>query len=231
MSWLLLFFEIGSAYTSLEFQDVFLYKLKTRLVEPSTWMRICFSLDFFTGNVTLVLNGELVETKKGNGKIKTNQGNLKFTMEHYLTGKLTNLNMFSPELSENQMKRRTLTKNEECASPGNLLDWENATWNLYGKATKDQLEAWDGPCWKKKDLIIFQRDFKNMPECMDHCKTIGGRSPPVRTLKEWQNLETNLDNAIPNTMRPIWLAVKRDGKYDEWKDYYTEDELGNFTRP
>ena len=147
------------------------------------------------------------------------------------TLKLTNLNMFSPELSENQMKRRTLTKNEECASPGNLLDWENATWNLYGKATKDQLDAWDGPCWKEQGLIIFQRDFKTMPECMDHCKTIGGRSPPVRTLKEWQNLETNLDNAIPNTMRPIWLAVKRDGKYDVWKDYYTEDELGNFTRP
>ena len=53
----------------------------------------------------------------------------------------------------------------------------------------------------------------------------------MRTLKEWQNLETNLDNAIPNTMRPIWLAVKRDGKYDEWKDYYTEDRLDNFTRP
>ena len=58
------FFEIGSAYTSLEFQDVFLYKLKTGLVEPSTWMRICYSLDFVTGKVTLVFNGELVETKK-----------------------------------------------------------------------------------------------------------------------------------------------------------------------
>ena len=153
-------------------------------------------------------------------------------MEHYLTGMLTNLDMFSPALSENQMIKMTLAKNKECRSPGNLLNWENATWNLYGKATKDQLEAWDGPCWKEKDLIIFQRDFKTMPECMDHCQTIGGRSPPVRTLKQWKKLKADLENVFPgDSKRPIWLAVKRDGKYDDWKDYYTEDKLGNFTRP
>ena len=61
------YFEVASTYTSLEFQDIFLYKVKPGLLQPATWIRICYTLDFETGSASLVLNGELLG--KGQGSV------------------------------------------------------------------------------------------------------------------------------------------------------------------
>jgi hypothetical protein len=64
---------------------------------------------------------------------------------------------------------------------------------------------------------------------MEHCQKIGdGRSPPVRTLQEWETLneklrQISLDiSIIPYSGQLLWLSAT-DAKYEEeWIDYYTE---------
>ena len=221
------YLEVGSAFISLEFQDIFLSKLKPGLLRPLTWMRSCYTLDFETASVVLMLNGKLVGKEQGHKKIKTDQqGSLSFSIENYLAGKLTQLNIFSPALSEHEMKSMTSALSDNCGSSGNLLSWENAAWNLFGKAVRQNLVNSDGPCWKKGSLFIFN-ELKTLENCMDHCKNIGGRSPAVRTLEEWQELKKEMDRFFPQDAA-IWLALTR--KDDEWKDFYTGEQPYNFTK-
>ena len=67
-----MYFEIGSTYTSLMFQDVFLRKVESGLLQALTWTHICYTLDFDTGNVSLVLNGHLVGNEQVDKNIETN---------------------------------------------------------------------------------------------------------------------------------------------------------------
>ena len=94
-------------------------------------------------------------------------------------------------------------------------------------------------------------DWHHHSHCIQHCEKLGGRSPPVRTLQEWQTLYTELGFVQADgdgVIRDLWLSVTEGDKNNNlvrldhwptttkategvWRDYYTGDQLHNYTKP
>ena len=82
--------------------------------------------------------------------------------------------------------------------------------------------------------------------CMKHCQKIGGRSPPVRTLTELNEMKGMLKDlrAFSPSPHKLFLSVTREvvsnpdetlklkqwpkAQDDSWKDYYTGEMLENY---
>ena len=66
---------------------------------------------------------------------------------------------------------------------------------------------------------------------MEHCQKLGqGRSPPVRTLEEWEWLRKEVHAITPDitVMGDIWLAATDQEVEDEWRDAYAPyDQLNS----
>ena len=58
---------------------------------------------------------------------------------------------------------------------------------------------------------------------MEHCEKLGaGRSPPVRTLEEWEWLRKEVRAVSPDTsdLPNLWVSVTDRDIEDEWRDAY-----------
>ena len=67
--------------------------------------------------------------------------------------------------------------------------------------------------------------------CMEHCEKLGkGRSPPQRTLEEWDWLRKEVHAVTPDisVMGNIWLAATDDEEEGVWRDAYSPyDQLNS----
>ena len=204
---------------------------------PYKWILTCSSFDFVKGNVTLVVNGN--EISKGKVELKTKPKFMNMTLEHTrLSISVTKLNMFFTSLPMDLMRDMTSSESPECGRSGDFLTWERASesWVLKGKARKLNFL---GPCQRESSLSIFALGFPSAATCMDLCKKLGTRSPPVRTLKEWQNLTKEIELLTANKYNnDLWLAIRFDNKTKDeqlvggvWRDFYTGEILENYTEP
>ena len=93
--------------------------------------------------------------------------------------------------------------------------------------------------------------YQEQSTCMELCLKLGGQSPSVKTLKEWEYLYKEVQHISPDPRQLpdyIWLsATEGDRNLDlrrlenwpkgteaeegKWREYYTGDELTNFTKP
>ena len=115
----------------------------------------------------------------------------------------------------------------------------------------------EGPCNSKAKINIFpMNDVHLQSECMNLCKKLGGRSSSVQSMEEWKNLleEIKYVSPAPSKLPPhIWTSATEgvqisngsglklsaprhwpDGtkaKEGVWRDYYTGEQLGNYTKP
>ena len=169
-----------------------------------------------------------------------------------LSIKVTYLNVFSPALSGDVKKDITNSERSECGQPGNYLRWNETKWNLAGNANELSIPVIDGPCQNEIPLKVYTANFRSAVACMQHCQKLGGRSPPVRTLMEWQGLTREIEAMLPKLPSSVsdegnttdfWLPVT-DGKeidgrlrsHDHWpkdvkpsegvmRDFYTGQPL------
>ena len=110
----------------------------------------------------------------------------------------------------------------------------------------------DGPCRRESKFKIFTIEANHWHrDCMNLCQKLGGRSPPVRTLHEWQEFVQEVETVSPfmsNYSHPIWLSATEGGEGMElgrlshwtkdvrsqegvWRDYNTGHELENYSKP
>ena len=69
---------------------------------------------------------------------------------------------------------------------------------------------------------------------MEHCQKLGkGRSPPVRTLEEWDWLRKEVHAITPDisVMGTIWLAATDQEVEGEWRDAYPPYDQLNTSLP
>ena len=211
------------------------------LFYPLQWTKVCLSRDSNTSSARLIVDGENLIEEYYMGKNKP--GNLKLVLDY--PGCTTNLNIFSTSLAVERMKLITTAGEGECGLAGDFLSWEKSLgeeqWTLSTKAT--WIDVPESPCLPKADMNIFL-NIEQHNECMDHCKKLGGRSPPVRTEMEWRSLLREIryvgvdPSKLPDT---IWLSATEGdidsklGKLDhwpdrveavegEWRDYYTGEQ-------
>ena len=113
---------------------------------------------------------------------------------------VSQVNMYSSPLTTASMVALTISE-EECNAPGDVISWEGATWKLSSKARIQMVEEFEGPCRRGSSLDVFQPSSSHK-DCMEHCQKLGqGRSPPVRTLKEWDWLRNELNTSSQGTRR------------------------------
>ena len=233
------------------------------LFYPLQWTKVCLSLDSNTSSVRLVADSELlIETKL---KMKNKPENLTVLLGMgwglEQTGKTTNLNIFSSSLPLEKMKMHTSAGKKECGLEGDFLSWEKSVeedlWILHSKARwVDLNHKLEGPCVAKAIMNIFPMSkLLFHSDCMNHCKTLRGRSPSVRSLMGWNNLWKELKYISPIASKlpdRIWLSTTEGDRSDNkgyklgepdhwpegkkaeegvWRDYYTGEQLENYTKP
>ena len=136
---------------------------------------------------------------------------------------------------------------------------EEEQWTLHSKARWVDLDGGlEGPCRAKAQINVFlMNEWHYQSDCMKHCEKLGGRCPSVKTEMEWENLlkEVKLVSPDPSKLpEAIWLSATEGdigfqlgiesklGKLDHWpkgveakegvwRDYYTGEQLENYTKP
>ena len=178
-------------------------------------------------------------------------------------GKVTNLNMFNSSLSLERMVGLTTAGEEECESPGDLVSWEEAEWTLHSQAKMIEVDKeWEGPCRRESKVQVFTAAFDWHHQCMRLCQKIyQGRSPPVTTAKEWENLKLEIDLITQDRLTlhegAMWLSATEGDKDKElarldhwpetefvndevkrleavetvWRDFFSGERLNNWTKP
>ena len=168
------------------------------------------------------------------------------------TGKVSQLNIFSSPLSTDRMVSLTEAGNEHCAGAGDYVSWEEEVWKLTGQARMEMVEELQGPCRRESEVTVYTADFPHhsaatnkdkISGCMEHCEKLGkGRSPPVRTLEEWDWLRWEVHNITTDIWREtgtgtgtdmrvigttdisvlgtIWLAATDERVEGLWRDPY-----------
>ena len=163
------------------------------LFYPLQWTRVCLSQDSNTSEVRLVVDGEQLVGQVWKVNNKPDHLNLTLGILGENTeqpGRTAHLNIFSSALPVQQMQLQTSAGEEECGLEGDFLSWERSLeeeeWTLHSKARLVDLDGkLESPCMTKSNLNVFpliEGHYHNY--CMDHCKKLGGRSPPVTTEME-----------------------------------------------
>ena len=193
------------------------------LLFPLTWTRVCVSLDTASGRVVLAVDGRVLEEKifeEAREKDDRRPANLSILLGYSGpfedTGMVSQLNMFSSALSTARMVALTQAGGEECGAPGDYVSWEESEWKLSSKATVEMVGELEGPCRRVAEVTAFTADFERSKKCMDHCEKLGqGRSPPVRTLAEWEWLKREVRAITPDISQLPWLWLAATDKQVE----------------
>ena len=190
---------------------------------PLTWSRACFALDLDQNRMWVVVNGKLLgEQSFSPNQVEEKPENLNILMgfddeECENTGKTTNLNVFSSVLSVARMERMTEAGGEECGLDiGDFLTWSEALAlvTLRSKARIVEIDAIEGACRKGSQVQVFTASFDQHHWCMQHCQKLGGRSPPVTTLEEWETMVRELEAISSETFYDYMWTSATEGDKD-----------------
>ena len=216
---------------------------------PMQWSRICFSYNSNTSEANLVFNGEEQRLKTWDVNNQTSDVTLLLGLDNNneSPGQITNVNIFSnPSLNREEMTRPGF---KSCGAPGDFLSWKDATWSLHSKARTIEVDSSRGPCRRESKLQVYPMEYDtHHRDCMQLCEKLGGRSPSIVRTEDLENFseEVRLLEDLP--LPYLWLSATegdRDlGLYTldhwpksskamegVWRDYYTGEELDNFTKP
>ena len=207
-NWVYIYMVAASSSTTytLDFGQIFAVKETETVFFPLQWTRVCISLDSIASTVSLVVDGQLlVEEEYRREEDEFRPANLSLLVGFYsdkltaereeYTGRVANLNVFASSTSVERMVGLTTAGADECGAAGDLLSWEEAEFSLHSQAKMVEVDRdWEGPCRREPKVQVFIADFKWHHDCMHHCKKIvGGRSPPVTTEEQWENLTVEVD--------------------------------------
>ena len=263
----------ATMYSEIEVKlgPAFYTRLHPRILFPLEWMHACLAVDLVASKVSLVVDGEhygevefeeeLDEEKPTNLVVQLGYRCDPFGYCGEDTGQASLLNVHDSFLSTERMMAITRMGGDECGAPGNLVNWEEAEWNLTSTATMHKVgKEWEGPCRRESKIQYFSASFDYHKDCMEHCQKISsGRSPKIITEKDWKNVTVELDMITPDlsVMPWGWFAVTEgdgdkvlavpdhwpkeelvDGKLIKmeaietiWRDYYTGQRLEDWPKP
>ena len=226
------------------------------------WMRTCISdynngSDSNNGSVILVVDG----VKLGEEPFfdfdsnVTSKGNFTLHLGKYLMGSMTDVNLFSPALTEEDMTNITNPEGDECGKEGSIFSWRDSlsktgekdteqksvNWIQHGKAEKKIIPRRDGPCSMPSRVTVFASKFESFFDCVEHCQKLGGRCPSLRTINEINELDLLSWEIYDDFI--LWLSITQGKMVDNklvnfdhwpkdveagikvWRDYYTGHEL------
>ena len=211
---------------------------------PNQWVRGCMAVNTTSGLIHWVVAGTLVLAKNFEELKNSEKSPPKDLSRRLVLGaksyggswtasaqKVTNLDIYSSPLAIEKMK--SITRGGSCVEEGDYLAWGDMTWILHGQARKESTEK-EEMCEEKPLVDLYYTQFPGMDTCMHHCLNLGTRAPSVTTLKEWTKLQAFLKEKLfdrgLNTLQ-IWLPITDRETEDVWKDFYTGEDVHNYTHP
>ena len=225
----------------------FIVVIPDTILFPLTWTHTCMSLDTVSGRVVLVSDGRVLddsvrEQAKEEDAFRPATltltlgilGHVASSVEQ--TGMISGLNMFSQPLTNEAMMALTQSGGDECGVPGDYISWNEADWQLHSQARMVMVDEEEGPCRRQSEVTVYDAGFIETRHCMEHCQKVGGgRSPPVRTLEEWEWLTKEVfATALRVEDLPVqWMAATDEEQEGVWRDWYTpHHQIGtNWTVP
>ena len=129
-------------------------------IDLSRWIHICYSDD--KSNDILVVNGRVLlndtNTMKSISDHVWEEG-LTINMGKHLTGKMTNMNIFSPALTPERMQNITNALHIECkASSGNFLAWGKGNMTFHGIVNVQVVDSSLGPCQTRSNALLANKE-------------------------------------------------------------------------
>ena len=208
---------------------------------PNKWTRSCMAINTKSGLIHWVVEGTLImatiseEVKNSKNRPKDLSRKIVLGGRSYKGGwvatsnKVTNLNIFSSALSIEKMKR--MTEGESCLEEGDYLAWGDMEWILHGQARIETV-GMEEPCKGDPLVNLYYTKFPDIYSCIHHCENLGTRVPSVTNSQDWTTLrhflKTNLFDKKLNTLF-LWLPVNDRMKEGEWRDFYTDKVIQNYT--
>ena len=122
-----------------------------------------------------------------------------------MSGKWTNINIFSASVSEEKMVAMITPGYNQYGAEGDVISWKEAGWTQETVYIPNS----QGPCWKENTVIVYPGGL-TFTNCMEHCQKLGvGHSPSVQTEQGWKKIEQELKTINKNvSMIPaMWLAA------------------------
>ena len=164
---------------------------------PLHWMQVCVAFDSNSKTAKLAVDGSILASQEY-GNIPSYEGIVVLLGMSPSTGKespgrITNFNIFSSALSAETLGEITRAGQPQCGVGGDILQWDDVRWNLRSKAKLIEIPAAGGPCRQTSRVQFFLADFKSAADCLMHCERLKGRSPPVTTAEEWDQLTHDLE--------------------------------------
>ena len=145
-------------------------------------------------------------------------------------GNVTNVNVFSGLMSENEMVSRT--SGDDCGKQdGDVVSWTNSTWSLQGAAkwteevsVKDLCVQWNPIQW------LTTSRAKKPEHCKFLCQNLNGRMTSVETPDHYETFRVRARELNPilnhdgSNSISSWLPSARD-ENGRWADIYTNGTI------
>ena len=215
-----LYIEIYSSKGQTEFSitisDIIFTVESPSLFFPMQWTHVCFAFDSKTSMAAFVVDGTQLLEK--NLAVAATPWNLDlvlgFNGPNESPGLISHFNIFSSALSRSKMESITEAGNEECGTPGDFVNWNETDWEESVQSEARVIEvdsALEGPCRRENKMHIYPMiDWHDHSDCMQHCDKLGGQSPPVGTLREWQTLYREVQHISPDPsviQKKLWMSA------------------------
>ena len=206
---------------------------------PSEWIHSCMAVSMASVNqlqIVWVVDGTMVENKtlqmEGNSArmfpskillgVRYNPNQWKFlglwSSDRF---KVTNLNIYSSFLPLKKMQDLTKGGKANCTKDGDFLGWGGTQWNLHGFATNESAPI-NRVCGNRDSMILFQRNFKSLSQCMQHCdRKVAGRVKTVSNKSRLEDVYRFLSGKIDGGREKVWMSVSDQEGKGEWRDVYT----------
>ena len=192
---------------------------------PATWRHMCLSVDNVNKRILAVNNEKVVinRTMDFNLSNLTKEFNQSATRicimkntrqevnipKRSLIGKMTDVNIYSNALSEDEMLAWTQCRQR---TTGDVLAWETAEWDKEGLfAEEEQVEE---ICFPKPKFVVLPPTKQH--DAVDMCISIGGsmieiekEEEELRMLAMRKSLDTKECDA------KIWTAHEKKGRYGD----------------
>ena len=160
-----------------------------------TWIHSCVAIDSTLNHLTVVVNGKQLEDKSfpipsgvqppSNLTGKLFISKLYMGFWYQMKNKVSNLNIFSKQMTLPEMKSRT-SGNDCGKADGDYLSWESAEWVLQGTASLGEVSVED-LCRKEQRIQVFTIPTLGLNQCKNLCEKMQhGTMATVRTLGESQ---------------------------------------------
>ena len=210
---------------------------------PDQWTRSCMAVNATSGSIQWVVGGNHVLSTTSE-EVKSLKSKPKDLTKRVILGarsyagdwsapshRVTNLNIYSTTLSREEMK--SMTRGDICAEKGDYLAWEDMEWILHGQERIENVDR-EETCKGEPYADFYYTNFPSWATCMNHCKNLGTRVPPVNTHRDWAILQSFLKMSLYekglDTLR-LWLPVADNEIEGVWRDFYSGDTMRNITPP